>query len=118
MCLTNEIGNFLEQRAQLGPDQAVIFYGDLANRFDLPPIVTWNLHPLREIFGTLDQEDAAMERPFRTALVVRMDGGMPGPGFFTTLGELRDVIIPNAEQERYELFLGELNNLCEYWSNV
>lgn len=84
------IGEFLEQRAMLPPNDAPIFYNDLAAHFGLPPVDKfWASHPLCRIFDTLDREDAANDRPFRTALVVSRERGIPGQGFFNTLCELR-----------------------------
>ena len=59
-------------------------YGELLRAFpDLPEFTgAWSAHPLRDMFGELDVEDAALGRPFRTAAVVSQDDRVPGGGFF------------------------------------
>ena len=88
----SEIGPFLEERARQG---APIFYNDLAKPFGLPPVTeAWFSHPLCNVFATLDDADQAKGRPFRTALVVSRERGIPGEGFFKTLAELRGTPYP------------------------
>lgn len=99
------IATFLENTAK---KQQVVYYGDLAAMFHMPPIHGWNSHPLRQIFDQLDQEDANLNRPFRTVVVWSKDGTRlgPGSGFYEALEKYRHV--PNTPATRDRVFAAEL----------
>lgn len=86
------IGEYLEQQLLAKGCDAVMSYGELVKEFDdLPPLDGyWTSHPLRDMFGELDIEDASLGRPFRTAIVVSRAKGLPGDGFFKMYVEYRD----------------------------
>ena len=110
----SSIGTFLETRAKLGDP---IFYNDLAKHFELPPVTAaWNMHPLCEIFDSLDYQDQAGGRPFRTALVISREKSIPGEGFFKTLSSLRGTPYPirNAAQ-KFRLWKEEFDRLASYY---
>ena len=67
-------------------------YGELLLVFDDLPEFTgsWPAHPLCDMFGELDIEDASFDRPFRTAIVVSQDDRVPGGGFFKLYVKYRD----------------------------
>ena len=74
----SKIGIFLEEHAR---QATPIFYNDLAKDFGLPPVGEfWSSHPFCDLFGSLDAQDYAQGRPFRTSLVVSRDKGIPGEG--------------------------------------
>jgi hypothetical protein len=88
-----------------------ISYGDLATRLGLPPPTgAWSAHPLSSIFETLDQDDAANGRPFRTSVVVHAnpENMRPGNGFFEALERLKGVICRN-EASKDAAWTAELN---------
>ena len=97
MVNVGEVGTFLEKVAASGNP---INYGDVIARFpDLPPLAgAWLAHPLRGIFGELDEQDAVAKRPFRTAMVIAKERNMPGPGFFKTISRLRGRQILKSEE--------------------
>jgi hypothetical protein len=109
-----EIRTFLEDRARQGDP---IFYNDLAKRFQLPPVTeAWFSHPLCELFGTFDREDHEKGRPFRTALVVSRDKGIPGEGFFKTLNALRGTPYPiRDELKKIKLWKEEFDRLVSFY---
>lgn len=110
------IGQFLIERAQLGPQDGPIIYRDLARQFGYsPPGKNWSAHPFCQIFAALDQEDTDCQRPFRTVLVVSQSKGMPGPGFFKTVKQFRNISVPYEEDARREFFRQELECLYQYW---
>lgn len=86
------IGRFLEGRARECGRDGILYYSDMLTEFpDLPPFTgPWPTHPLCDIFGELDVEDASRGLPFRTALVISPDTGVPGNGFFTMYVRHRD----------------------------
>lgn len=114
-----DIGVFLEQRARSGPDMAPIFYNDLAQRFGLPPVTeAWLSHPLSELFGLLDHEDHAKNRPFRTALVVSREKGIPGDGFFKALNALRGTPYPiRDELKKIQIWKAEFDRLISFYAD-
>lgn len=99
------IGAFLEQKAS---EQKTVFYSELAVHFNLPPMDgAWPAHPLSNYFDVLDQEDAVAKRPFRTAVVITREHGVPGNGFFQSLGKYKGIRASN-NQEKLEVFANEL----------
>jgi predicted phosphodiesterase len=114
-----EIGRFLEERLRKMGQSAVITYGDLVAHFNLPDLThAWSAHPLWGIFGDLDEEDAALGRPFRTAIVVSQDKYLPGNGFFLTYTRLRD---RNArfrnDEAKIAVHLRELRELAMWYGH-
>ncbi len=111
----NGIGPFLEERARQG---SPIFYNDLATLFGLPPVgEAWLAHPLCELFGSLDTQDHASGRPFRTALVVSREKSIPGEGFFKTLNALRGTRYPLRDDlEKIRLWKEEFDRLIAFYS--
>ncbi|HYT89060.1 MAG TPA: hypothetical protein VEL76_10155, partial [Gemmataceae bacterium] len=89
---SQDIGRYLEQQLRAKGRNAVMTYGELLEVFnDLPEFTqSWASHPLCKMFGDLDIEDAFHNRPFRTAIVVSKDNGVPGGGFFKMYVEHRD----------------------------
>lgn len=79
-----DVARHLERHLREQGCQSLLYYGDLVAEFeDLPPLNgAWSSHPLCQLFDELDREDAAMGRPFRTALVVSRKENLPGKGFF------------------------------------
>jgi hypothetical protein len=115
---SDQIGRYLEGRAQANGENGIVFYGDLAAHFGLPEIDDrWHQHPLCKIFDTLDQEDSDKHRPFRTALVVSKEKNIPGQGFFNTVILLRKPT-PHlrTEIERMKFFIDELGSPASYYS--
>ena len=110
----DSVGVFLEERAKQGEP---IFYSELARRFNLPPVTAaWNTHPLCEVFGSLDYQDQASGKPFRTALVVSKEKGVPGEGFFKTLSTLRGTPYPiRNELQKLQLWKEEFDRLASYY---
>jgi hypothetical protein len=92
-----DVGRFLEDQARKGEP---VTYGQVLDQFpDLPEMNgAWLSHPLCEIFGQLDAQDHAADRPFRTALVYARDLSVPGQGFFDTLGGYRKKKIDKGQQ--------------------
>ena len=115
----NIIGDFLVERAKLSRDEAPIFYNDLANKFGLPPVDKfWATHPLCQMFDTLDREDASNKRPFRTALVVSRERGIPGQGFFNTLQQLRNLKHPlKDELEQRRVWQNEFDQVIAFYQS-
>ncbi len=106
-----EVGRFLEQKAKLGNP---IAYKDVVDAFPgrLPNFSgSWQGHPLSSIFGELDEQDHAANRPWRTALVVSRETGRPGQGFFDTIARLRGIDI--AQEDRERIWLTEYKRLVE-----
>jgi hypothetical protein len=107
-----DIAEFLEEKARIGEP---IFYLDVVNRFpDVGPLTPhWPSHPLSAIFGHLDDDDQARQRPYRTALVVSKERGKPGDGFFNAMADLRDITILKSEEDK--VWLKEFNRLVGYY---
>lgn len=59
------VGPFLEATAKAGK---VVTYQEVITACPPLPLMdgAWDSHPLSKIFEALDQEDARMQRPFRT----------------------------------------------------
>lgn len=96
-------------------------YGELVAEFDdLPELgPVWSAHPLCDRFGELDVEDAAFNRPFRTAIVVNRDDRLPGPGFFKMYVTYRN---PKArcrsDADRIAVHLRELGEVARHYGHV
>ena len=118
---SKNIAEFLEHRAQhLSFDEAPIFYGDLAAHFKFPSITeAWHTHPLCSIFEELDVEDAKLNRPFRTVLVVSQEHSIPGPGFFKTVARLstRNLNL-KTDLDKMRFFSNEVHRLLEHYGNA
>ena len=105
------VGQYLEQ---LATNSQTINYHELVGHFALPPLDgAWSSHPLSEIFDVLDQQDANQNRPFRTSVVITVEGNMPGNGFFETLATLKNIQATNDNQ-RMTVFTAELNGAFAY----
>lgn len=105
------IGKYLEQIAL---NKTIIHYGELASEFGLPLVTdAWLAHPLSQIFGVLDQEDANAGRPFRTSVVVSKNKTIPGNGFFEMLESLKDIKCRSPKQ-RDEEWMKELHAAYNY----
>ncbi|HEY5041458.1 MAG TPA: hypothetical protein VIK53_05590 [Verrucomicrobiae bacterium] len=113
----NTIGDFLAEQARLPRDDAPIFYNDLASKFGLPPVDKfWATHPLCQIFDSIDREGATNNRPFRTALVISRERGIPGQGFFNTLQELRGTkYVLKDEFEQRRIWQKEFDHVIAYY---
>jgi hypothetical protein len=118
---TRDIGRFLEARLREKGRDAVLTYGELISHFDDLPEFTgeWFAHPLCNMFGELDIEDAEFNRPFRTAIVVSQRTNFPGDGFFTMYVEHRD---PTAQIrndiDRITIHQGELRELAAHYGHA
>ncbi len=114
---SDAIARFLEQRARLPRGQAPIFYNDLATEFGFPNVDDrWYAHPFCNIFGALDEDDQAHNRPFRTALVVSRERGVPGEGFFKMIQQLRGLRRPIAgDFEQMRVWREEFDRLLEHY---
>jgi len=113
------VANFLENRAKLGRDRALIFYNELASNLGFPPVDQfWASHPLCRIFDELDREDVEQSRPIRTALVVSKHRGVPGEGFFKTLALLRGSTPANKLPQQRQLWSKELDRVVAYYQNI
>jgi hypothetical protein len=114
------IGRYLEQQLRVKGRNAVMTYGDLLREFDDLPDFTgsWPAHPLCDMFGELDIEDALHNRPFRTAIVVSQDDGVPGGGFFKMYKQHRD---PSArigsELDRIQIHQHELQAVAAHYGH-
>lgn len=114
--IENSIGNFLVERVKKGIDNAPIFYNDLCTKFTLPSVDgIWYQHPLCEIFEALDQEDASLNRPFRTALVIGKESNMPGKGFYEARSRMLNKSIPQSEKQKFDIFIKEINQLHDHY---
>jgi hypothetical protein len=117
---TQDIGRYLEQQLRAKGRNAVMTYGDLLEVFnDLPDFTgAWSSHPLCDMFGELDIEDASLGRPFRTAVVVSKDDRVPGGGFFKMYVQYRD---PNArirsDLDRIEVHQRELRAVAAHYGH-
>jgi hypothetical protein len=111
-----EVARYLEQRARLPRNEAPIFYNDLAAQFGFRTVDEhWLSHPLCAIFAALDADDQAHNRPFRTALVVSRERGLPGDGFFRTLEQLRDLNPIRGDFEQMRVWRDEFDRLLAYY---
>ena len=115
-----DIGAFLEDRARRLGGNAPIFYSDLAAQFGLPPVTkAWSTHPLCAMFGQLDEDDARLGGPLRTALVISKERNMPGDGFFKTFYRLRSLPrAPRTAPDKMRLYLNELDGLLSYYGHA
>ena len=111
-----QVGAFLEERVRRLGGSAPIFYGDLAAHLSLPPVTdAWSAHPLCGIFEQLDVDDARLDRPFRTALVISRERSMPGEGFFQTYLRLHpNIRPPKTDHDKMRLYLDELNRVLSH----
>ena len=91
----DRVEEILKEQISLGKP---ITYSKLAAKAGLRPMDgAWQSHPLYSIFGVLDQAD--YPKPLRTSAVVSEETGMPGPGYFETLGRLRGREISKGERD-------------------
>src|SRR5438270_7621089 len=100
--------------------EALITYGELVVHFsDLPELTNaWAAHPLCWMFGELDDEDAAHNRPFRTAIVVSQDKRLPGDGFFKMYTKLRNPKVRvRTDEERIAVHLQELRASAAFYGH-
>ena len=106
------VGEFLERQARTGQ---LISYAQVVAHFpDLPPLTeAWLGHPLCKIFGELDDEDGHSARPFRTALVISKEAGMPEQGFFETAQKLRWKQIRKSDHPKF--WVDEVRAVLEYY---
>lgn len=101
----DKLARFLEDKARR---KRTIYYSELVEQFGLPALDgAWVGHPLERAFDTLDREDAAAGRPFRTSMVISKEKNMPGDGYFKSLFELKGVSA-KSEKQRLEAFSQEL----------
>lgn len=115
-----DIGRFLEQQLRAKGRDAVMTYSDLLREFtDLPEFTgSWSSHPLCDMFGELDLEDASLNQPFRTAVVVSQNDGVPGGGFFKMYKKHRD---PSArigsDSDRIQIHQSELQAVAAHYGH-
>jgi len=113
------VGKFLEHELMEKGHDAVMFNSDLIIQFpELPPFTgNWKSHPLCWIFDELDREDAALDRPLRTAIVVSKEKRIPGGGFFEAYEQYLN---PGAqirnEMAKLEIHQGQLKALVSHWN--
>ncbi|HXM80426.1 MAG TPA: hypothetical protein VN929_00700 [Burkholderiales bacterium] len=102
-----DIGRFLEELARR---KTTTTYGELAERFGFPPMEgAWSAHPLSQVFDSLDQQDAAASRPFRTSVVIRRDRNIPGDGYFESLARVKtNGISAKTDRAKEKVWLDEL----------
>jgi hypothetical protein len=116
-----DIGRYLEQRLQQKGRDAVMTYGELLAVFDDLPEFTghWPSHPLCDMFGELDIEDASLNRPFRTAIVVSQDDRVPGGGFFKMYVKYRDAKARvRTDIDRITVHQRELKELAKQYGHT
>lgn len=109
------IGAYLESVAKA---HRLVTYQEVIRTCPTLPALdgAWSAHPLSKVFESLDQEDASLNRPFRTSVVVSKAKGEPGAGFFEALQRLKGINCVNAHQ-RQAAWIAELNAAHAYsWS--
>lgn len=113
----SRVARYLENRAAKHGLNGVVYYNKLASDLGLPPVTdAWLSHPLAGIFDELDNEDHAMKRPFRTALVITEKTKFPGDGFWAMVLRLR---FPKktkfSEKEMLTFYTTELQELAQLY---
>jgi hypothetical protein len=115
-----DVGAYPEKELRAKGKNAVMFYGQLVKVFpDLPEFTgAWSAHPLCDMFGELDIDDGEQKRPFRTAIVVAQETGIPGGGFFTMYAKYREpgVRLRN-EMDKITVHQRELGELARYYGH-
>jgi hypothetical protein len=110
MNTTIEIGLFLENVAR---KKETVSYSELCRNFNLPSFNgLWQSHPLSGILETLDQYDAAHNRPFRSAVIVTKEDSSPGKGLFEALSRLKGMKINKRDWD--SVWIAELNSAYSY----
>ena len=115
-----DIGRYLEEQLRAKGRDAIMTYGELLLRFpDLPDFTgAWSAHPLCDMFGELDIEDASFGRPFRTAAVVSQDDRVPGGGFFKMYVKYRDKKAKvRTDMDKIEAHQKELKELAKHYGH-
>jgi hypothetical protein len=115
-----DVGRYLEQRLREHGRDALITYGELVAAFDDLPALTgaWAAHPLCDIFGDLDDDDAALNRPYRTAIVVSQRNGIPGPGFFKMYAKYHPNTSVASDIERITIHQQVLRDLAAHYGHA
>jgi hypothetical protein len=113
-----DVAQYLEEHLRTFRGDSLLQYGDLITAFDdLPPLdEKWLSHPLCRIFDELDREDAALGRPFRTAIVVSKEEHLPGDGFFKVYAKYKNNGREIPRGERVFVHAEQLRVLVEYYS--
>lgn len=116
---TAEVAAFLERRIR-GEINCLIAYSELTDHFDMPRMDHRSKgHPLDRILGELDDEDHALGRPARSAIVVckGQDAlGIPGNGFFTYVCGQRGIKAPRSNDDKVMFHASELARLQEFYT--
>lgn len=108
---SSELAKYLEDKARA---KKPVFYRDVVAHFDLIPLTdAWTNHPLADAFDVLDRQDADAGRPFRTSMVISKERGMPGPGFFKSLEQLKGTVARN-DRQRLDVSIAEMNAAIKY----
>jgi len=93
-----------------------VTYSQLCHHFGIPaPQGDFANHPLRDIFDTIDQEDARQNRPFLTTLVYAANLNMPGQGYFGAQANYAGKNVPNNNEGKLKFWAEELAALDRYW---
>lgn len=113
-----DVARHLESHLRTQGCQSLVYYGDLVGAFeDVPPLDgAWASHPLCQMFDELDREDAAMGRPFRTAIVVSRKENLPGKGFFDAYARYANKGKRIAAGDRVVVHASQLKALAQYYS--
>ncbi len=113
MATVEEIGLFLIEKAEM---EQFIFYLDVCKHFKLSvDLFPWRLHPLCDLFGSLDEQDARAGRPFRTALVISREHKRPGPGFYAALSKLTGRATLKGKED--EVWSEEVRAVFSYYAS-
>jgi hypothetical protein len=110
------VGDHLENLAR---KRKTITYSDLLEAFDLPPVTQdymWGQSPMPKVFGELDRHDSDNNLPLRTSVVVlktnlKIKSSVPGNGYFKTLCNYRETLLPQSINEKRKAHCEELTRL-------
>lgn len=116
---TAEVAAFLERRIRLEIN-CLIAYSQLTDYFDMPRMDHRSKgHPLDRILGELDDEDHALGRPARSAIVVCKGEdslGIPGNGFFSYVCGQRGIKVPRSSEDKVLFHAAEVKKLQEHYT--
>jgi len=86
----------------------IIFYGEIMNMIGLDPDDPYDREQvLGRMLGGVSQHEKDEGRPLLSAIVVRKDGKMPGPGFYG---------FNNTAMTDLQFWIKEIRKVWNYWS--